>query len=131
MGKETGIDWTDSTFNSWTGCRKISSGCDNCYAEKLDHRLGRKNWVEGEYQTMKDKYWKQPLRWNDEAEITRKRRKVFCGSMCDWADSKGPEDQRERLWELIRKTPMLDWQLLTKRANNIERYLPEDWVIIS
>lgn len=127
MGKETKISWTGSTFSPWWGCRKISSGCDNCYAAALDHRLGRSNWIEGKYQTMADKYWNQPLRWNRIAENEGKRHKVFCGSMCDWADSKAPESERERLWELIRKTPMLDWQLLTKRANNITKCLPDDW----
>ena len=127
MGKNTEISWCESTFSPWWGCRKISSGCDNCYAEALDHRLGRKNWVEGEYQKMKDKYWIQPLNWNKKAVLSGIRHKVFCGSMCDWADSKGPISERERLWELIRATPMLDWLLLTKRAKHIKRYLPEDW----
>lgn len=31
------------------------------------------------------------------------------------------------LFELIKATPMLDWQLLTKRATLIERRLPSDW----
>lgn len=35
---------------------------------------------------------------------------------------------RERLWRLIRKTPNLTWQLLTKRPENIARMMPSgDW----
>ncbi|WP_419456793.1 DUF5131 family protein [Agrobacterium tumefaciens] len=26
------IEWTDHTFNPWTGCTNISPECDNCYA---------------------------------------------------------------------------------------------------
>lgn len=126
MAKNTEISWCDDSFNCWIGCRKISSGCDFCYAEKVDRRFGGNHW-EGEYKRMADSNWKQPIAWNKKAEKSGKRRKVFCGSMCDWADSRGPESERERLWELIRKTPMLDWLMLTKRANNITKYLPEDW----
>lgn len=35
---------------------------------------------------------------------------------------------RERLWELIRATPNLTWQLLTKRPENIAKMMPqEEW----
>jgi protein gp37 len=47
--------------------------------------------------------------------------------MCDWADKNAPHEERYRLWKLIRETPMLDWQLLTKRAPNIPLFLPCDW----
>jgi protein gp37 len=37
-------------------------------------------------------------------------------------------DARTRLWQLIRQTPNLDWQLLTKRPDNIARMMPPgDW----
>jgi protein gp37 len=47
--------------------------------------------------------------------------------MCDWTDKNAPAGQRSRLWTLIRETPALDWQLLTKRAPNIKTCLPADW----
>jgi protein gp37 len=47
--------------------------------------------------------------------------------MMDWADKNAPEGQRERLWTLIRETPNLTWQMLTKRAPNISKYIPLDW----
>src|ERR1700681_1617081 len=34
MANTTSIEWTDATWNPVTGCTKISSGCDNCYAER-------------------------------------------------------------------------------------------------
>lgn len=127
MGKNTEILWTDSTFNPWTGCRKIAPGCDNCYAERDDHRFGD-HWSPGsEYKQRVPSYWHQPTVWNKNALKLGKRQKVFCGSMCDWADSNAPQEIRDDLWDLIRATPMLDWQLLTKRAKNIEKYLPQDW----
>lgn len=39
----TKIEWTDSTWNPMTGCTKQSSGCLNCYAEKMARRLKAMN----------------------------------------------------------------------------------------
>ncbi|MDK9702536.1 MAG: phage Gp37/Gp68 family protein [Sulfuritalea sp.] len=128
MAEQTAIAWCDATFNPWWGCAKVSSGCDFCYAEAFDHRTGGDHW--GPRRTprvMSDRNWREPLRWQRRAEETGVRRRVFCGSMCDWADKNAPAGQRDRLWELIRATPDLDWLLLTKRAPNIARCLPGDW----
>jgi protein gp37 len=37
----TKIEWTDEVWNPMTGCTKISSGCDNCYAHTVAHRRTR------------------------------------------------------------------------------------------
>jgi protein gp37 len=39
------------------------------------------------------------------------------------------EPERQKLWQLIQDTPMLDWLLLTKRPENILRFAPwqNDW----
>lgn len=39
MGKETGIAWTRSTRNFWSGCTKVGPGCDGCYAEASSRRM--------------------------------------------------------------------------------------------
>ena len=39
----------------------------------------------------------------------------------------GPGGVRHELFELIRGTPWLHWQLLTKRPQHLARYLPHDW----
>jgi len=128
MGTQTEIAWTGSTFNPWWGCQKIGQGCEHCYAAALDNRTGGHFFQQGQQpKTLSESYWQQPLRWNRQAEKAGQRRKVFCGSMCDWADKNAPAGQRERLWGLVWETPMLDWQLLTKRASNIHKCLPADW----
>lgn len=128
MAEKTEIAWTDSTFNPWWGCSKVGAGCDHCYAEKWDAKWGGDHWDPGKApRVMSDKNWNQPLRWQKEAESTGVRRRVFCGSMCDWADKNAPAGQLDRLWDLIRKTPLLDWQLLSKRASRIGKCLPNDW----
>jgi protein gp37 len=37
-------------------------------------------------------------------------------------------DVRTRLWDLIGKTIHLDWQLLTKRPENVLRMVPDEWL---
>lgn len=133
MADETNISWTDHTFNPWWGCTKVAPGCDNCYAAALDKRTGGNHWAGPENSTA-DKprrtmpaNWNKPVRWNKQAEAEGRRHRVFCGSMCDWCDKNAPDGALADLFELIRATPWLDWQLLTKRATLIERRLPQDW----
>jgi protein gp37 len=128
MAEITGIAWTDSTFNPWWGCLKVGPECSNCYAENLDTRTGGNYWgVGSKPRAMSNSNWNNPVKWQKKAAAANREHKVFCGSMCDWCDKNAPEGQRDRLWEVIRNTPNLSWQLLTKRAPNIKKYLPEDW----
>ena len=32
MADQTGIEWTDATWNPIVGCSVVSPGCTNCYA---------------------------------------------------------------------------------------------------
>lgn len=131
MGKDTGIQWTDHTFNPWWGCTRVSAGCANCYAASLDERFhgSRPHW--GRHEPRKffgDKHWAQPIAWNKAAERDGVRRRVFCASMADVFEGRDTmpaeswplvQEARLRLFDVIRTTPHLDWQLLTKRPENI------------
>ena len=128
MAEQTAIAWTDHTFNPWWGCTKVSPGCDHCYAETLDRRTGGQHWgPHAARRRTSEKNWHQPLRWNQAAERAGVRRRVFCASMADVFDNAVPAAWRADMWDLIRATPSLDWQLLTKRPQNIEKMLPPDW----
>lgn len=35
----TEIEWAEETWNPISGCTKISTGCKNCYAERMARRL--------------------------------------------------------------------------------------------
>lgn len=129
MGANTSISWTNRTFNPWWGCTKVSAGCDNCYAEAFDKRVGGAHWGKGQPRRIfGDKHWAEPLAWNAAARKAGVREMVFCASMADVMDDEAPEGQRERLWKLIDATPNLIWQLLTKRPQRYQRYIPLlDW----
>lgn len=131
MAEATGIEWTDSTFNPWWGCTKISPACDHCYAADLDKRTGGNHWGNVPRRRTSEKNWNEPRRWQKKAaeffaEHGRKRR-VFCASMADVFDNQVETAWRDDLWALIRDCPDLNWLLLTKRPQNIGKMLPAFW----
>jgi protein gp37 len=147
MAENSKIEWTDHTFNPWTGCTKVSPlGCDHCYAEGWSKRAGDKvgKWGPGAQRVRtSDANWKLPLRWN-KAQFVQcdscgwrgnksgragcpvcggtacipARARVFCASLADVFDNEVPTAWREDLFALIEQTPNLDWLLLTKRIGN-------------
>lgn len=125
------IEWCDHTFNPWVGCTKVSPGCAHCYAEAMNKRFKGGNWGPGApRRRTSEANWRKPVQWNKTAEKQQqlpipenggrfRRPRVFCASMADWLDEEVPIDWLADLLALIRKTPHLDWLLLTKR--------PEKW----
>ena len=130
MAENSGIPWTDHTFNPWWGCHKVSSGCQNCYAESLSARWGHEFWgKDAPRREMAEKYWREPMKWDRWCGKHGVRRKVFVGSMCDVMEPRVDlSEWRSRLWDLIEATPNLDWLLLTKRPEEYRRLLPLDWI---
>lgn len=131
MAEESGISWTDATFNPWIGCTKISPACDHCYAAR-DNKLRKwvPEWGEiGKPATprKRTKTWGEPLKWNRKAALTGHRLRVFCASLADVFDNEAPQEWRGDLWQLLRETPNLRWILLTKRIGNAAKMLPPDW----
>ena len=127
MGEKTGIQWTDHTFNPWWGCEKVSPACKHCYAETFSKRLGLPLWggADTARRMASEKTWGEPAKWNRAAEKAGERRRVFCASMADVGEDRRDLDApRLRLMALIEKTPWLDWLLLTKRPENMQRLFP-------
>ena len=132
MGERTAIEWTDHTMNFWIGCTKVGPGCDFCYAEAGDARFNPdpadRHWGPGApRRRTSPQYWRQPLKWNRRAAEQGQRRKVFCCSWADFFDNEIDPQWRRDAWGVIRATPNLDWQIVTKRIGNAPDMLPEDW----
>ena len=137
MGSETKIGWTDSTANFWLGCIEKSEGCRNCYARELvQNRFGKNLW--GPAKTTKRQRTKTPWAnvrtWNRQAKSKpgilgpHRPRMVFVGSLMDiFEDHPDANAIRPDVWQLIRECGNLDFQLLTKRPENIKRMLPNNW----
>ena len=127
MGENSKIEWTHHSFNPWIGCSKVSAGCANCYAEELMAiRYKRVQWGEqGTRKRTSDRNWREPLKWNREAEQAGERRRVFCASLADVFEGRRELiPWRVELFQLIAVTPWLDWLLLTKRPEYFVRFLP-------
>jgi len=147
MAAQTNIDWADSTFNGWIGCTKVSPACDNCYAAvATPSRTLSIEWGAGKPRhRTSEANWHKPLLWNArpfyectncawrgedpdgascpccrilDGSLRNARRSVFCSSLADVFDNEVPEEWLADLLDLIRRTPNLDWQLLTKRICN-------------
>jgi protein gp37 len=121
---ETGIIWTEATWNSWSGCKKVSPGCKFCYAHTLaENKRGTPAFPNGFDLTIrKDNKFKEPLRLKEPALI-------FVNSMSDFflRDEEfnlepGTMDAlRDRAIDVIEQTPH-EYQVLTKRPDEMLRY---------
>lgn len=114
MGETTGIEWTDSSHNFWYGCKKVSQGCKHCYAEREMTKYGKPFSA-----VTRAKGFNKPLSWKEPA-------RVFVNS---WSDFFIPEADpwRCEAWDIIRATPHLTYQILTKRPELVHDRLPADW----
>lgn len=122
MSSKTSIEWTDATVNFWTGCDQVSPGCANCYMFTAQRRFGRDPAV---VLRTSDATFYAPLR-------QRKWLELAPGSLvftCSWSDffHEAADEHRADAWEVIRARPDLNWQILTKRPENIAGRLPADW----
>lgn len=122
------IEWTDATWNPTRGCRRISPGCVNCYAEKVAARfcgpglpyeglvkLGRWN---GEGRFAADKLT-DPLHW-------RKPKRVFVDSMSDLFYEEFSDEQIAAVFGVMAACPQHTFQVLTKRPARARRWF--EWV---
>lgn len=123
MGENSGIQWTDHTYNPWQGCQKVSPGCDNCYMFRDKARYGQDPTT---VVRSKPPTFNKPLRWNREAREAGVVRRVFVAS---WADffSREADAWRDDAWAIIRQCESLVFQVLTKRHARIAANLPADW----
>lgn len=130
MAENSAIEWTDSTFNPWIGCTRVSPGCDNCYAAAQDkfRKWTPEGWGGPRRRTSVGN-WQMPQRWDRIARQEGRRFRVFCASLADVFEGRDDlRPTRERLWGLVRRTPNLDWQILTKRPEAIPDLMPPgDW----
>ena len=118
------IEWTESTWNPVTGCTKISSGCANCYAERMAKRLqcmGQANYAAGFNVVMHRQLLDMPLRW-------KKPQMIFVNSMSDLFHEKIPVSFIKEIFETMSKAYWHTFQVLTKRSERLAELAPKlDW----
>ncbi|RJP68518.1 MAG: phage Gp37/Gp68 family protein [Candidatus Abyssobacteria bacterium SURF_17] len=121
MAAKSSIEWTESTWNPLTGCKKISPGCQNCYAERMAIRLqamGQPNYAQGFKLALHEHVLDLPLRW-------KKPQTVFVNSMSDLFHAGVPEEFIRRVFAVMQKASWHRFQVLTKRSKRLLELSPE------
>ena len=112
----TGIEWTDKTWNPTTGCDKVSPGCVHCYAETITKRFP-KSFPHGFDLTLYPERLKEPLKW-------RTPSRIFVNSMSDLFHKKVPLEFIQEVFKVIQATPYHVYQILTKRPERLVELAP-------
>jgi len=115
------IEWTEQTWNPTTGCTKVSSGCENCYAEAMALRLegmGVKGYENGFNLSLLPERLEEPLK-------RRKPTTYFVNSMSDLFHKEVPFNFLDRVFDITRRTPQHTYQILTKRATRMREYFSQ------
>lgn len=116
MALNSGIEWTETTWNPVTGCTKISPGCKNCYAERMALRLqamGQQNYRNGFKVTLHERMLPLPLTW-------KKPRMIFVNSMSDLFHQDVPIEFIESAFDIMKKASWHTFQVLTKRSDRLK-----------
>lgn len=131
MAQASTIEWTEATWNPVVGCRKVSAGCANCYAERMAKRLaamatadleagrnpgkkaaylhvinGAGRWNGDVY--LDDSAVEAPLSW-------RSPKVIFVNSMSDLFHEDVPLKFIQSVFDVMNRCPQHTFQVLTKR----------------
>lgn len=133
MAEHTGIQWTDATWNPWHGCIKVSPGCKNCYMYTEKKMYGQEPSIVSRSKTK----FLEPLKWTPEWLAKQAAKNgtdwrvgdPFRVFTCSWSDFfiEDADEWRPEAWDVIRRTPHLTYQVLTKRPERVAGLLPADW----
>jgi len=107
MSDQTGIEWTDATWNPIRGCSRVSAGCMHCYAERQAIRQIKSGYAGLIQRTSHGPAWTgevrlvpelldAPLRW-------RSPRRVFVNSMSDLFHERLPDEAILQVFDVMRQ----------------------------
>ena len=126
----TSIHWTQKTWNPTIGCKRVSSGCDSCYAFAL-HDKRHVAWKHGNYPTAPEQYHKpfsqvqlmpdrleDPLHW-------KKPCMVFVNSMSDVFHEDIPDEFILKMFTVMRRASQHTFQILTKRPDRMYLFMQQ------
>lgn len=132
---DTKIEWATHVWNPTTGCDRVSSGCDNCYALTMAKRLkgmgAEKYQRDGDPKTSGPGFGvsehrgtlNEPFGW-------RKPRRVFVNSMSDLFHESVSESFIAQVFATMAATPEHTYLILTKRHARM-RSLLRKWTPIT
>jgi protein gp37 len=118
MSQVSEIEWTDATWNPTTGCRKVSPGCKNCYAEKFAERF---RGIPGHHfeQGFDLRLWRDridlPLTW-------KTPKKIFVNSMSDLFIEDISDEFIGQVFQTMESAHWHIFQVLTKRPQRLKEW---------
>lgn len=141
MSDNTNIEWTDASWNpvrakcsttddvgqvlktGWH-CERVSPGCQNCYAETINKRLGTgfdydAKGIAASDIYLDEKALTQPLHW-------RRPRRIFVCSMTDLFGEWVTDAMLDRVFAMMAICPQHTFLVLTKRAARMRAYLTNE-----
>lgn len=121
MGYKSKIAWTQSTWNCFTGCNKVSAGCKHCYAETLTERFRGTpgHYFENGFDlTFRPDKLDLPRRW-------KQPKMIFVNSLSDLFHKDIPFEQLQQVFQVMNQCPQHVFQVLTKRHENLLELAPK------
>jgi len=136
MAQNSGIEWTDATWNPVAGCTPVSPGCLNCYAARMALRLSKipgsgarkyrgtahravdgRPVFSGKIKLDRDsldvpRHWRLP-------------RTIFVNSMSDLFHEQVPVTYVKEIFKVMNECPQHVFQVLTKRPHRALELAPE------
>lgn len=138
MGKETGVEWTDSTWPIVQGCDPVSQACVNCYAVPLLWRLAHNPnpKISGPLQGLVEKHVNRAgetiLRFTGKLALREDRltwplewkepRRIFVPSHGDIFHKDVPDAFLDKIFAVMALCPQHTFQVLTKRSKRMREY---------
>jgi len=115
MSNNSKIEWTECSWNPVTGCTKISTGCQNCYAATFAKRLKAMNnprYLNEFTVTIHEDLIEAPLNW-------KKPKRIFVNSMSDIFHEEIPDEVILKIFETMNRASWHTFQVLTKRSERM------------
>lgn len=129
---ETAIEWCDRVWNCVRGCRRVSPGCEHCYAERQAHRF---SGMHQPYEGL-TKLTSHGPAWTGQARFVaamlgdplgwRKPQRIFVNSMSDLFHEDITNDQIAAVFGVMAACPQHSFQVLTKRPERMLEWF--DWL---
>jgi protein gp37 len=125
MSDQSHIQWTDATWNTVSGCTRVSPGCERCYIDRTPpFRMNGRKFDKPEIGgttgvILHDDRLTLPLTW-------RKPRRVFVNSLSDLFHEGVPASHIAKVFAVMAATPQHTYQILTKRPARMRSLLRDE-----
>ncbi len=112
-----------SVWNPWHGCKRVSTGCLNCYVYRMDSMIGRDSSIVEKtqafaYATAKNRYGEYKLSSTESPVYVCLSSDFFIEEADEW---------RQEIWDMIHTRSDVHFKIITKRIDRFMQCIPENW----